>query len=119
MGREAATNRVEVLGPLRGIAALAVTWYHLTGSPQVTTGWLRQGGTFGFHGVEAFFVISGFVIPYSMYCGGYRPRLDFLRFFAKRLVRLEPPYLASIVFVLALSYLSALRPGAALPEFTS
>jgi peptidoglycan/LPS O-acetylase OafA/YrhL len=59
-------------------------------------------------GVEMFFVISGFVIPYSMYCGGYQPRQHFGRFLTKRLIRLEPPYLVSIIVVITLLYLAAL-----------
>jgi peptidoglycan/LPS O-acetylase OafA/YrhL len=113
-GQDAKSPRVEILGPLRGLAALAVTWLHLTSSPTlVKTEWLRASGTYGWHGVDMFFVISGFVIPYSMFCGGYRPRQHFGRFLAKRLIRLEPPYLVSIIVIIMIFYLSALRRGVA------
>jgi peptidoglycan/LPS O-acetylase OafA/YrhL len=71
--------------------------------------------------VEVFFVISRFVIPYFMYCGGYRPRQHFGRFLAKRLTRLEPLYLASIVLVIGLSYLTAFSPGFAgsMPQYSA
>jgi peptidoglycan/LPS O-acetylase OafA/YrhL len=72
---------------------------------------LRETGRYGWLGVEVFFVISGFVIPYSMHRGGYRVSQHFWRFLAKRLARLEPPYLVSIVVVVILWYLSALTPG--------
>jgi peptidoglycan/LPS O-acetylase OafA/YrhL len=86
---EAKKPRVEIVDPLRGLAALAVAWFHFTnGSGFVKTEWLRASGRYGWLGVEVFFVISGFVIPYSMYCGGYRPRQHFGRFLAKRIARL-------------------------------
>jgi peptidoglycan/LPS O-acetylase OafA/YrhL len=112
MGEGAKPARVEILDPLRGLAALSVSWFHFTnGSSYVSTGWLRASGTYGWLGVEAFFVISGFVIPYSLLGGGYEPRRHFGRFLLKRLTRLEPPYLLSIVLVIALAYLSARTPG--------
>jgi peptidoglycan/LPS O-acetylase OafA/YrhL len=91
---------------------MAVAWVHFTKDTEfVKTEWLRASGDYGWLGVQVFFVISGFVIPYSMYCGGYRPWQHFGRFLAKRLVRLEPPYLVSIVVFITLWYLSALSPG--------
>ena len=90
---------------------MAVAWFHFTYTELVKTEWLRASGEYGWLGVHVFFVISGFVIPYSMYNGGYRVTEHFGRFFAKRLVRLEPPYLVSIVVVIILWHLSALTPG--------
>src|SRR5262245_40692514 len=108
MSRRANIPRVEILDLLRGLAVLAVTWFHFTNCTElVKTDWLRASGTHGWLGVEVFFVISVFVIPYSMYCGGYRPKQDFGRFLAKRVVRLEPPYLVSLLLVIALMYLAA------------
>jgi len=60
--------------------------------------------------MEMFFVISGFVIPYSMWRGGYQVR-HFGRFLIKRLMRLEPPYLASIVITIAVALLGATHPA--------
>lgn len=73
---------------------------------------VKYSGYYGWLGVEIFFVISGFVIFVALSrvenFGGFR---DVTRFFAKRLIRLEPPYLASITLTLALWYLSTLAPG--------
>ena len=116
IGRDITMRRVEIVDPLRGLAALVVMWFHFTnGSGFIKTAWLRASGKYGWLGVEIFFVISGFVIPYSMHCGGYRLRQHFGRFLAKRMVRLEPPYLVSIVLVIALSYLSSRSPWFAGP----
>jgi peptidoglycan/LPS O-acetylase OafA/YrhL len=112
MASSASLTRVKIVDPLRGLAALAVAWFHFTnGSPFVKTAWLRASGWYGCLGVPVFFVISGFVIPYSMCCGGYQSGRHFGRFLTKRLVRLEPPYLASIALVIGLWYLSSHTPG--------
>jgi peptidoglycan/LPS O-acetylase OafA/YrhL len=57
---------------------------------------------FGRAGVQVFFVISGFVIPYALHSSGYRIR-DFGRFLLKRLIRLDPPYLAAILLAIAVA----------------
>jgi peptidoglycan/LPS O-acetylase OafA/YrhL len=105
------TARLATVDYLRGIAALAVAWYHFTnGSGLLHRGWLYRSGHYGWAGVEMFFVISGFVIPYSLYKAGYRSA-DFSRFLWKRMARLDPPYFAAIVLCIALSYLVTLAPG--------
>jgi peptidoglycan/LPS O-acetylase OafA/YrhL len=93
---------------LRGIAALSVAWFHLTYA--YPPNWVRHTGAYGELGVEVFFVISGFIIPYSLFITGYKIR-SFPRFMLRRLVRLEPPYLFSIIISLIIAYLSALTPG--------
>ena len=56
-----------------------------------------------------FFVISGFVIPHSLYKAQYHlPQYG--RFLARRIIRLDPPYIADICLVLALSYVVPLVP---------
>src|SRR5689334_14543570 len=90
--------RISTVDSLRGIASLAVCWFHLTnGNPSFLTGGpLKSSGTYGWLGVEMFFVISGFVIPYSLHKAGYDLK-SFGTFVAKRIIRLDPPYLVSIV----------------------
>ncbi len=107
---KASTGRIEIVELLRGLAALAVTVFHLSNT--APDGLVRWGGAYGWLGVDIFFVISGFVVPYSIAHGfaGYTLR-DFPRFIARRLLRLEPPYLASIALGLVLWHLSTLAPG--------
>ncbi|MEE1945142.1 acyltransferase [Pedobacter sp. KR3-3] len=88
---------------LRGIAALAVCFFHLTGSTGLSKNTVALG-KYGFLGVEVFFVISGFIIPYSMYKAKYQFSL-FGRFLAKRLLRIHPPYLATLLMTILLIYL--------------
>jgi peptidoglycan/LPS O-acetylase OafA/YrhL len=106
------SHRVETLETLRGMAAAAVAWFHFTnGGSLLDDGWLKSSGAYGWLGVQVFFVISGFVLPYSLWRGGYRVRRDVGTFILKRLIRLEPPYLATLGIVVALAYASAAIPG--------
>ncbi len=91
---------------LRGLAALAVCWFHLIGQIELPPGLLLQLGQMGHLGVEVFFVISGFVIPFSLARSKYTPNLYF-RFLARRLMRLDPPYLISIILFLLLGFAKA------------
>ncbi|HLW52052.1 MAG TPA: acyltransferase [Candidatus Angelobacter sp.] len=98
-------SRIDIVNALRAFAALYVAWGHFAGGQGR---WLDWTGRYGYTGVYVFFVISGFVIPYSLYRGGYSLR-NFGRFLLKRAIRLYPPYLVSIpVTILAANVL--LRP---------
>jgi peptidoglycan/LPS O-acetylase OafA/YrhL len=101
-------NRIEVLDWLRGLAAVTVALYHLTGG---LDRWLRELGSHSYLGLTIFFVISGLVIPYAMWRGRYHGPADAPAFILKRLSRLEPSYFAAIAITLALGYLSAQAPG--------
>lgn len=59
---------------------------------------------YGAFGVHIFFVISGFIIPYSMHSAGYQLK-NWYKFILKRIVRLDPPYIVSILLVLAVAFL--------------
>lgn len=99
---------IPVLDSLRGFAALSVCLFHFVYSTLnfVDETWVRTIFYQGIFGVQTFFVISGFIIPYSMYSAGYQFR-DFFSFFVKRLARLEPPYLFSLVLALAILFLKS------------
>src|SRR5262245_8352043 len=118
MGKDCEPLRVDIIDPLRGLAALAVAWFHFTNCTSLLPqdSWVRASGSFGWLGVELFFVISGFIIPYSMYRGGYCFPGDFGTFLVKRVVRLDPPYLAVIGVTLGLLWASAFTPGVAVPR---
>ncbi len=100
--------RIPLIDHLRGLAALSVAWFHLTNG---SSGWLATTGSYGWLGVEAFFVISGLVIPYSILrtFPEYSLR-DYPTFIARRMTRLEPPYLISLLLVLVLTLLAAQLP---------
>lgn len=116
-GHAERTHWLPIVEYLRGLAALSVAWFHLTNT--YDTSWVRASGSFGWLGVEVFFVISGFIIPYSISVLFPRYSLtDFPTFVMRRILRLEPPYLASIMLVIGLWQISAMVPsftGAAPP----
>ena len=107
-----APQRFSVLDALRGVAALAVCWYHFTNGNTtfLPEGVLKSSGSFGWLGVEMFFVISGFIIPYALHRSDYRLP-DYGVFLLKRVIRLDPPYLVGIFIVIVLGYASAAAPG--------
>src|SRR6266851_6024651 len=81
---------------LRGLAALSVTSFQLTNAYSLD--WARYSGFHGWLGVQMFFVISGFIIPYSLHRSQYKTQY-FPRFLLLWLVHLEPPYLVSVALV--------------------
>lgn len=103
-------TRLGAVDALRGVAALAVCWFHLTGSAGPTAAAVRSSGHYGWLGVEVFFVISGFVIPIALWRSCYAVT-DFWRFFAKRVVRVDPPYLIAIGVAVGVGWLAARVPG--------
>ena len=90
---------------LRGVAALFVVCSHVTGREPYAIfnqyfAWCRSYNL-GFFGVVCFFVISGFALSHSL--GDDYVAKGFGRFMARRLVRIEPTYFASILFTCLLT----------------
>lgn len=99
---EKRSNEITIVTKLRGFASMCVFLFHLV---CVTNGyipgdWLHRIFDYGKYGVQCFFVISGFVITYSLVKGGYRIG-NFFTFFAKRIIRIEPPYLVIVLLTVA------------------
>jgi peptidoglycan/LPS O-acetylase OafA/YrhL len=104
-------DRIDIVNALRAFAAIFVAWGHFAGGQGR---WLDWTGHYGYTGVYIFFVISGFIIPYSLHRSGYLLR-NFRRFIVKRAIRLYPPYLISIpITILAANFaLAPLHAGPA------
>ena len=105
-------NEIPILDNLRAIAAWSVCLYHFICT---TTGFIDHNSlvyscfSFGQYGVHLFFIISGLVIPWSLYYSNYK--LDnFFKFFIKRLIRLEPPYIVSVLLMLMVLFLRKYSP---------
>ena len=101
-------ERLQAVEYTRGVAAFMVMWFHFT--YLLPDGVLRASGLYGYLGVEAFFVISGFIIPYSMDLRHYRLGRDSWTFIGRRIIRLEPPYVMSVLLILCVPYLAGLTP---------
>jgi hypothetical protein len=92
-------HRLLAVDAVRGLAALAVVLYHVPAALRAAAGvptFISSAFDAGYLGVDAFFVLSGFVISLSVAHGDWTPRY-LLRFMARRSVRLDPPYWAAIV----------------------
>ncbi|OQP57048.1 hypothetical protein A3860_10795 [Niastella vici] len=82
---------------------------------------IKSAFALGRTGVFIFFVISGIVIPLSMIRGGYTIG-NWGNFMLKRVARLEPPYLASIILALCYFKIRMIIAGSSavhLPVFPS
>lgn len=103
-------SRLDSIELVRGLAALAVCIFHFTKYLWPAESIVRKAGGFGWAGVESFFVISGFIIPYAMYRAKYQ-YAHYFRFLAKRYLRLAPPYLFAIALALGLWWVGCFVPG--------
>jgi exopolysaccharide production protein ExoZ len=101
---------------LRGFAALAVVFCHY-GSGLSHYPMLSSIFNWGQTGIHLFFLISGFIIVYSLTKVNYTVS-QFFKFLLKRSVRIDPAYYVTILLTLVLFYLLSLTPsfkGTAIP----
>lgn len=93
---------IHSLNWLRGLASLLVCLFHfkLYIWKDESNNAILQFLDKGHFGVIMFFIISGFVIPYSMYVKKYEVK-SFFKYLLKRSVRIEPPYIATILLCFA------------------
>jgi len=104
-------ERIESIQALRGIAVLMICAVHFFSSHNaLSPPELRFIAGVGVHGVTVFFVISGFVLPLALSRVDYSVS-NFPRFVLKRLVRLEPPYIATILLLIPLNFMASMTPG--------
>jgi peptidoglycan/LPS O-acetylase OafA/YrhL len=105
-------ERFVFIDALRGLAALTVVLFHskegrhIDALSQLFPAPLLAIFHHGDLGVQVFFVLSGFVIAHSMARDQVTPGYVG-RFLLRRSLRIDPPYWASMVLVVALGLLSA------------
>ncbi len=93
---------------LRAVASISVCLFHLGfGNPNFlgNNKSVFHIFNYGYLGVPVFFILSGFIICYSLPVN-YQLK-NFYAFLKKRLTRVEPPYLVSILLTLTVAYLAS------------
>lgn len=110
-------GRAAFIDALRGVAAFSVACYHITRygplpgpAREFIPGLLQIWFDHGWMGVQVFFVISGFVIAYSVRTACVTPAY-LANYALRRSIRLDPPYWTTILFVLLLHAILHLHLG--------
>jgi peptidoglycan/LPS O-acetylase OafA/YrhL len=124
LSRETSSGRfIPEMDGLRFVAITMVVVYHLNGyltakttfyeqGPMAQPDWLCRSALAGVHGVDLFFVISGFILalPFAAHHLAGPPAVSLRKYYLRRLTRLEPPYFVTIFLLLALGIW--IHPGA-------
>ena len=117
MDAKAASGRLRFLDGLRAVAALAVLFHHLYYSSDFDKDfsralpvWFAAFAEYCARGVQVFFVLSGFVIAYSL--RDLRvDRRTAVNFALRRQIRLDPPYwICLAVAVIDLAIVARVHP---------
>ena len=118
----ASTEFIPEIDGLRFVSIMMVLLYHINLIISEKSASLNFAGTqadiapvtnafaVGFQGVQLFFVISGFIlaIPFMRYHFGISDRrLPLGKYFLRRLTRLEPPYILSLILLFVLGLYAA------------
>jgi len=105
---------IPAIDGLRCIAIMSVVLFHLNtyvlakstafASEGVEENNLRQLLACGDYGVQLFFVISGLILglPFAEHYLQGRPKVSLRQYFARRIFRIEPPYIINLVVISAL-----------------
>jgi peptidoglycan/LPS O-acetylase OafA/YrhL len=118
-GRETSSGGfIPEIDGLRFFAILLVVFYHINmfvaatspvvarSSPQDS--WVARIAGQGYLGVQLFFVISGFILgaPFARRHLSGAPRVSLASYFARRVTRIEPPYIIATTILALHSYLA-------------
>lgn len=101
-------GHIPALDGIRGLAILLVTIYRFCGIRDYeTAAWLKPVLEFGTHGVDLFFVLSGFLITGILF-DSKGDEHYFRNFYARRTLRIFPLYYFTLFVVLGLLPLAGL-----------
>ena len=103
-------ERVEALDGIRGIAVLAVLWFHC--SLELRGPW-RIAGSWAWMSVDLFFVLSGFLITGILLDSREAPsRFYYGGFYVRRLLRIAPAFVALMLALTLAPGLTGQTPAA-------
>jgi peptidoglycan/LPS O-acetylase OafA/YrhL len=127
LSRETSSGRfIPEMDGLRFVAIAMVILYHLNGylmmktafyeRGSITPDWFCRSALVGFHGVELFFVISGFILalPFAAHHLSGAPAVSLRKYYLRRFTRLEPPYFVTIFSLLVLAIWIHPEPASAI-----
>lgn len=112
------SKKLTSLEILRGISVLAVCFNHFASSiagGTILPGFFKGIEKYTVNSIDIFFVISGLVIPYSLYLAKYTIS-SYFQFVYKRFLRMHPPYLIALALTLLLAAISYHMRNQANPE---
>lgn len=104
-------GHIQHIETIRAVAACMVMLFHFI-SYNNGLGFIywnegvRKFSEWGAQGVEMFYIVSGFVISYALYRVDYRFK-DFPKYVAKRIFRIVPPYVLTIISIIGVSWFLA------------
>ncbi|MGB1031656.1 MAG: acyltransferase family protein [Flavobacteriales bacterium] len=106
--KKSENSHLTVIYSIRGIGALAVCLYHFTVFPgMVSSSTLLSIFHFAQKAVHVFFILSGVVVPLSMINSNYKLS-KIGKYLWRRIVRLEIPFLVSLLMGFAFLHLKQL-----------
>jgi peptidoglycan/LPS O-acetylase OafA/YrhL len=94
-------NENKLITELRGIAACMVMLFHFicVSNNFINNTIIFNIFQFGKYGVQLFFIISGFILTHSLLHSNFKYH-NIPIFLLKRFIRIEPPYLISLFFLI-------------------
>jgi peptidoglycan/LPS O-acetylase OafA/YrhL len=114
MNESTARTRIEYIDGLRALAVLSVVVVHATVGGAAAGGWMRFIFLQGCHGVDLFFVLSGFCLAYPTLQRANRGQasFDWMQYASRRLVRIVPPYYIALALLTLAFLIFRSVPGA-------
>ena len=97
-------RRYPELDLIRAVAITLVLMFHITGDFHLPPSLFSKAASWGYHGVDLFFVLSGFLIGGQIIEENLSGGFSFKRFYMKRVWRIFPPYYLSLmIYVILMS----------------
>ncbi len=98
---------IPVVHVIRGLTSFIIVLYHFCNfsdqhGPFLPVDSLIVKTTHDFFdAVNVFFFISGFILPWALYCSDYKIA-NYPRYFLKRILRIHPPYFLSVLIFVSI-----------------